>query len=140
MDSLKRRRELIESEKGSAALHEISKSREEIAAFNEELKKKGNLERFERHKERLAQVKEKLQAPDYHLDQEMATEDRNGSTSGTWVLRNSAFRKWFDMRTREHGILFVNGIPGAGEFWMASCPAPNGFTLLCGSRTGIDES
>lgn len=121
MDSLNRRRELLETEKGSATLHEISRSREEIATLSEELRRQGHIERLEKHKWRLAQVKEKLQAPNYQLDQEIAAEDRNGSTSGTWVLQNSAFQKWADMSTKEHGILFVNGIPGAGEFrWFIS--------------------
>lgn len=120
MDSLNRRRELLESEKGSATLHEITKSRDEIAAFNEDVKRQANFDRLEKHKWRWAHVKEKLDSPNYQLDQEMAAEDRNGSASGTWVLQNPAFRKWTDRSAREHAVLYVNGIPGAGKVWNVS--------------------
>lgn len=116
MESLNRRRELLESEKGSATLHEISKARDEIASLNEEIKRKGDIETLEKHKWQLSQVQEKLEAPDYQLDQEMATEDRTGGSSGTWVLQNPGFKKWIDRSTREHEILYVSGIPGAGEY------------------------
>lgn len=76
---------------------------------------KGDVERLEKHKWQVAHVKEKLEAPDYQLDQEMATEDRIGGASGTWVLQDPAFRKWTDRSTREHEILYISGIPGAGE-------------------------
>lgn len=62
-------------------------------------------------------MKEKLDAPNYQQDQEMASEDRNGSASGAWVLQNMAFRTWTDRSAREHGVLYVNGIPGSGKFW-----------------------
>ncbi|KAL1871957.1 hypothetical protein Daus18300_004594 [Diaporthe australafricana] len=115
LDSLNRRRELLESEKGSAALHEISESRGDIAALSDELMREASRQRLEKHKWRLAHVKEKLEATEYHLDQEMACEDRSGSSSGSWLLSNPAFKKWADRSTTEHRILYLNGIPGAGE-------------------------
>ncbi|KAJ0107225.1 hypothetical protein J7T55_007595 [Diaporthe amygdali] len=120
LDSLDRRRELLESEKGSATLHEISKAREDIAAFIEETKKQASREGFENHKWRLNHIKEKLEAPDYQLDQEMATEDRNGSVSGTWILQNPSFQKWTDKHSRDNGVLYLSGIPGAGKTTLAS--------------------
>lgn len=45
----------------------------------------------------------------------MASEDRNWSSSGSWVLSNPTFQQWSDRNTKGHGILYLNGIPGAGE-------------------------
>lgn len=113
--SLSRRSELLESEKGSASLYEISRIREQISDLQEISRQQFSREKLEKHKWRLSYIKERLQAPDYCLDQEMATEDRNGSTSGEWVLQQPHFRQWTRKTINEHGVLYINGIPGAGK-------------------------
>lgn len=87
----------------------------EIASFRDDFRRKCHLEALEEHNSRLARVKGKLEAPDYQCDQEMATENRTGIASGAWLLRNQAFQKWADKGTRGHEILYLNGMPGAGE-------------------------
>lgn len=113
--SLARRSELLESEKGSASLYEILRIRRQITDLQEESKQEISREKLEKHRWRLSYIKERLQAPDYCLDQEMATEDRNGSTSGDWILQQPDFREWTCKTTNEHSVLYVNGIPGAGK-------------------------
>lgn len=118
--SLSRRSELLESEKVSASLYEISRVREQISDLQEESRQQNSRERLEKHKWRLSYIKERLQAPDYCLDHEMATEDRNGSSSGGWVLQHPHFRQWICKATSEHGVLYINGIPGAGKTTLIS--------------------
>lgn len=77
-------------------------------------------ENLESHKWRVAHIQEKLQAPDYRSDQEASTEDRNGVRSGSWVFQHPVFEKWTEAVNTEHGILYVNGIPGAGKSCLVS--------------------
>lgn len=106
---------LLESEKVSASLYEISRIREQISDLQDESKQQIQQEKLEKHKLRLLCVKEKLQASNYYLDQEIATENRNGSASGTWVLQQPNFLAWNCKITEGHGVLYINGIPGAGK-------------------------
>ncbi|XP_044715654.1 zinc finger protein [Hirsutella rhossiliensis] len=103
LQSLIRRRDLLESEKASASLDGIQMLRDEI-----------------RHHARVSRIKEKLQAPNYHLDQEISTEDRYGGKSGQWIFREPEFRSWLDISSPGHKVLYVNGIPGAGKTTLMS--------------------
>ncbi|OTA54440.1 hypothetical protein K449DRAFT_439336 [Hypoxylon sp. EC38] len=116
IQSLKRRRELLESEKGSAALYEIQKLRQDVSAMYTEQKEREIQENLTKHKVRVSCIKERLQAPNYQLDQELATEDRHGSNSGTWIFEDANFRAWSNSEAVGHRVLYVNGIPGAGEY------------------------
>lgn len=120
IESLARRRQLLESEKGSASLYEISKARQELATWHDERKREARLENLEKHKQRLLQIKEKLAAADYEQDQEMATEARSGVKTGDWLLKTPAYRKWADTTTTGHDVLYVHGVPGAGKSASAS--------------------
>lgn len=118
IQSLARRRQLLDTEKGSASLYEISKSRQELAAWRDERKREVRLENLEKHKQRLLHIKEKLEAADYQQDQELATEARSGVKTGDWLSQTPAFQKWVDMTTTGHDILYVHGMPGAGKSTM----------------------
>jgi len=69
-----------------------------------------------RRKASLSGIREKLLAPDYQIDQEMSSEDRNGSATGMWIVNDHRYRKWVDESLAGHAVLFVNGKPGSGEF------------------------
>ena len=116
MQSLKSRHGLLESEKGSAALYEIQKLREELNAMREEQSQRATDENRDKHEKRVARIKERLRAPDYQTDQELSMEDRNEKNSGSWIFRDPRFRAWSDDNTPNNCILYVNGIPGAGTF------------------------
>lgn len=115
LQSLVHRRQLLESEKGSASLYEISRSREEMAAWHDKRKQELRLEQLEKHKWRLLHIKDRLEAANYQQDQEMATEARNGSDSGRWILQSPRFEKWANRASLGHDVLYVHGIPGAGK-------------------------
>lgn len=103
------RQELLESEKGSATLYEVHRLREDVAAQRAEQKQ----EDIDRHKERMSRIQQRLQAPDYQVDQELSAEGRTSDDSGLWVFEDAKFKAW--MNCTEHAILYIHGIPGAGE-------------------------
>jgi hypothetical protein len=65
-------------------------------------------------KKQLAVLIEKLNAPSYQLDQNVASEQRRKSQSGEWVLQNVCFRRWSDVGTNSNPLLYIHGVPGAG--------------------------
>ncbi|KAK2601326.1 hypothetical protein N8I77_010782 [Diaporthe amygdali] len=113
LQSLANRRDLLESEKGSASLYEISKAREEMAARHEAKKQELRQDEVEKRKWHLLQIKNQLEAADYQQDQEMAAEARNETNSGDWVLQSPAFQYWADKADTRHSVLYIHGIPGA---------------------------
>ncbi|KAI1658130.1 WD40 repeat-like protein [Daldinia decipiens] len=119
LHSLCKRRELLESEKISAALYEIHRLRKDISSMYTENQQKMDEERLEKHRGRVSYIREKLDAPNYEIDQEMATENRLIDSSGEWVLENEEFQAW-DNHILGHNILYINGIPGAGKTTLVS--------------------
>ena len=57
---------------------------------------------------------EKLNASDFQVDQEVASERRRGLTSGEWVFQTAQFQEWSDTGSNVHPILYISGVPGAG--------------------------
>ena len=115
MQSLERRRQLIDGEKSSATLYEIEKVREEIEAVRTAQREQAEAGDLEKHQVRLAQIKQKLQFANYQLDQEISTEDRSGSNSGQWIFEDPRFLTWKDLEEGGNQVLFIHGKPGAGE-------------------------
>lgn len=103
LDSLSRHKDLIESEKSTVTLIEAQRARE-LAEDLQDIEKKKHL----------AVVLEKLEAPDYQLDQYTATEERKMSKSGDWISHNATFSQWADPYTQCNPVLYLSGIPGAG--------------------------
>ncbi|KAI1330306.1 WD40 repeat-like protein [Xylariaceae sp. FL0255] len=101
LQSLASRRKLLESEKGSATLYEIQTLRQELS------------KKLEEQSHKVAEVILDLQAPNYAIDQETATEDRHRSKSGSWVFEHPQFQAWSKNDVTGHKALYVNGIPGA---------------------------
>lgn len=110
---MKKRQELLESEKGSATLSEVRGIRKDVAAMQAEQTQRLIQERLAKHEERMSRIQQRLQAPDYQIDQEISAEDRTGDDSGLWVFEDPKFKAWIDCT--EHAILYIHGIPGAGE-------------------------
>ncbi|KAI0530450.1 WD40 repeat-like protein [Xylaria digitata] len=120
LHSLSKRRELLESEKGSATLYEIQKLRDDLSNISAQHKQRAAQEDAEKHKQKVASIREKLEAPDYWIDQEISTEDRLGYNSGMWIFEDSNFRSWVSNNVTGHRVLYVNGIPGAGKTTLIS--------------------
>ncbi|KAF3058704.1 hypothetical protein GL218_05334 [Daldinia childiae] len=119
LHSLNRRRDLLESEKSSATLYEIHQVRKDISSIYTKYQQKMDEERQEKHKGRVSHIREKLDAPNYAIDQEMAAENRFIDSSGKWILENKEFQAW-DSHASGHSILYINGIPGAGKTTLVS--------------------
>ncbi|KAI0456380.1 WD40 repeat-like protein [Xylaria acuta] len=120
LQSMEKRRELLESEKGSATLYEVQKLRQDISDMYARQRNRTVQEDAEKHRREVCYVREKLEAPNYKLDQEMSTEDRHGYSSGTWIFEDPSFCSWSNYDTPGHGVLYVNGIPGAGKTTLMS--------------------
>ena len=60
-------------------------------------------------KRRLTSIVEKLNAPDYQMDQDAATEKRRGTSSGEWIFLTSQFKEWItsDMNSNPHFMFMV---------------------------------
>ncbi|KAI0845950.1 hypothetical protein F5Y00DRAFT_244932 [Daldinia vernicosa] len=119
LNSLFKRRELLESEKSSATLDEIHQLRKDILSKYTESQLERDKERLEKHKERVSRIREMLNAPNYQIDQEMAADNRLIDSSGQWILENKEFQAWYN-HTSGHNILYINGIPGAGKTTLVS--------------------
>lgn len=107
LDSLARHKDLIESEKGTVTLFEIQDLNERTKL---QLKETTGREQIRQ----VSVLLEKLNAPDYHLDQCAASEHRRGRSSGSWVLLDEKFLKWANISAEENPLLYIHGIPGAG--------------------------
>ncbi|KAI1120105.1 hypothetical protein F5Y10DRAFT_290315 [Nemania abortiva] len=120
LHSLGSRRQLLESEKGSATLYEIQVLRQELSQkYTEQSQQAAKIVR-EQHRGRISSIKESLQAPNYPIDQETATEDRHGSKSGLWIFEHPHFQVWSKNNATGHDVLYVNGVPGAGKTTLMS--------------------
>ncbi|KAI1752664.1 WD40 repeat-like protein [Xylaria castorea] len=120
LQSMKNRHELLESQKGSATLYEIQELRQDISKIYAEHRNQTVQEDAEKHRREVCYVREKLEAPNYGIDQEMSTEDRHGHSSGMWIFKDPSFCSWSNNDTSRHGVLYVNGIPGAGKTTLVS--------------------
>ncbi|KAF5004202.1 hypothetical protein FDECE_9284 [Fusarium decemcellulare] len=120
LQSLARRRELLESTKSTASLYEIQKAREEIRTMYDEQRIQARVLESERHRRTLGEIKVKLQSPNYQLYQEQHTEDRNGNKSGEWIFIDPEFQSWYNSHLPGSKVLYINGIPGAGKTTLMS--------------------
>lgn len=108
LESLARHKELIESEKGTVTLSEIQSLHVFTKLQFEEIVSREQTKQ-------LSVILEKLNAPRYRLDQCAASDQRRGRSSGSWVLLDEKFQKWADITADENPLLYIHGIPGAGE-------------------------
>lgn len=64
----------------------------------------------------LRRVREWLASTNAEQDQKDHSRVRAGqSESGKWILQTSQFRDWADPDFCQHPLLWINGMPGAGE-------------------------
>ncbi|KAI8951873.1 WD40 repeat-like protein [Xylaria longipes] len=131
LQSMEKRRELLESEKGSATLYEIQQLRQDISDMYTKQRNQTDQENVEKHRREVSYIREKLEAPNYRIDQEMSTEDRHGHSSGTWIFEDPSFCSWSNNDTPGHGVLYVNGIPGAGKTTLMSVVIENFLDSKC---------
>ncbi|KAI8311745.1 Zinc finger protein [Colletotrichum sp. SAR11_59] len=120
MKSLVKRGELLESVKLSASLDQIHIIRRQISDMYQDQIRTADEKTREKHFSRMALIKEKLRAPEYFLDQEIATQRREGDRSGQWIFGEPEYLAWSDTNALKHSVLYINGIPGAGKTTLVS--------------------
>ncbi|KAG7403063.1 Vegetative incompatibility protein HET-E-1 [Fusarium oxysporum f. sp. raphani] len=113
------RRTLLESEKSSATLDGIQLLLDRISEDREKQARDIRQINKQNHGRRVSEFRDKLQTADYQTDHEISTKDRSGA-SGDWIFNNDKFQTWHDKSLPNHGILYVNGKPGAGKTTLTS--------------------
>ncbi|KAF6808246.1 zinc finger protein [Colletotrichum sojae] len=113
LQSMRSRRELVESGKLSASLEEIQEAREKINDVYQRLVEQENQQAHDRHLSKINRIKERLCSPDYSIDQYASTEDRQATQTGQWIFQEPKYTSWVDLNSPEAPIICLNGIPGA---------------------------
>lgn len=101
---------MIESEKGTLTLLEAQTTREIAEACAKE-----TAQREARDKVKV--LIERLDSTDYKRDQLDACEQRRQKRSGKWLYKNDDFCRWYDLDVVCNPLLYIHGIPGAGEWY-----------------------
>ncbi|TKW56360.1 hypothetical protein CTA1_7211 [Colletotrichum tanaceti] len=120
LQSLQSRRELLDSEKLSASLDHIHIIRQRIDGLYQDQIRAVDDQAQERHRSRMTLIKEKLRAPEYYIDQEVAAGKREGLDTGQWAFEEPQYTAWSDHTVSAHSVLYINGIPGAGKTTLVS--------------------
>jgi hypothetical protein len=110
LDNLRRHKELVESQ---ANLLQIQESRALRVQFQDLF---ATTQRTERENQRLA-VMNWLSSADAYLDQEgaaMARHDYPGTCR--WIIEKPELKAWYDPEDSLVRLIWLNGIPGAGNF------------------------
>lgn len=126
LQKLKRYWDLLSDEKITATILEVQDLRVSVEDKLDELARKvqdlhidDNESAALKYQEQLEKKRQfvlsKLDAPDYEYDFERASEERQGTSSGNWVLENETFQGWVDVTTSENRTLYVHEIPGTGK-------------------------
>ncbi|KAI0105552.1 WD40 repeat-like protein [Nemania sp. FL0031] len=120
LQSLKNRRNLLDSEKISAGLYELHDLRKNYAKLYDEWIQRNEEEAKDKHRARVTRIRDDLGPPDYGEDQEIAMDGRHDDNSGKWIIADSIFEKWSNNDRARNDVLYVNGIPGAGKTTLMS--------------------
>jgi hypothetical protein len=105
---------MLESEKGTVAILESQKIREGIDRQVEDATA------VEMNR-RLLIILEQLHAGDYIADHDMASNNRHDNLSGHWIQNRPEFKSWTDTDLKSSSVLYLHGIPGAGELVLNEC-------------------
>ncbi|KAF4454891.1 zinc finger protein [Fusarium austroafricanum] len=110
LQSLNRRRELLESLKGTASLYEIQRARDDIKTVHDEQIRQARILESQRNRLIMGEIKIKLQSPEYQLDQEQLSESNDANESGEWMFTCPEFQCWYDsslsVRMRHYRVNF----------------------------------
>lgn len=115
LQSLQRRRELLESEKNSASLDHVYMIRKEIEEMYRHQVTAADAQALQVHRATMTRIKERLLAPEYFLDQQAIFRRRETGSTGQWIFEDPQYISWADVNNPGHSVLYINGIPGAGK-------------------------
>jgi hypothetical protein len=114
LDSLARHKDLLESEKSTVTVMEVQTLRTFAESRFNEMESRFNDMAKEEKRRRLESVIDKINPPNCHTDQNAASEQRENTQSGKWLLGNDHFRAWCNVNIDSNPLLYIHGIPGAG--------------------------
>ena len=95
LHSLESRRVLLDSEKATATLYQVQALRDGINDLREQNERRAAREELDRYNQRLAEIKAKIQPPNYRSDQAFSTKTGYGWSFGRWFFDYNAFRSWY---------------------------------------------
>jgi hypothetical protein len=115
LDNLERHKKLVEKE---ATLLEIEAAQAMRAAAETQFEKQAEQEE---KLQRIA-VTAWLDGAKSHLDQDNAKAEREAfPESGRWLLSRPQMKAWLDLSSAHKTLLWIRGIPGAGEYPICRC-------------------
>jgi hypothetical protein len=110
VEDIRRHKRLIETQASLSHFEEIQRS---STLMEEEFRNIRDAEDLRR----LRETSEWLAAADMTETQELKSSSRAEYPQVCqWILREGIFQKWFDLNSDEHHLIWINGIPGAGEY------------------------
>ncbi|KAK3950192.1 hypothetical protein QBC32DRAFT_326366 [Pseudoneurospora amorphoporcata] len=120
LHSLRERRKLLDSEKGSAALYEIQQMNRKIGHLQKDQIENEAAARRERHARRIESINRRLGPPEYQEDYLSCINPRdipNGvkSSPGQWFSADLRYQAWQNSNAPETQVLYIHGAPGSGK-------------------------
>ncbi|KAK4181968.1 hypothetical protein QBC35DRAFT_396889, partial [Podospora australis] len=134
LDSLKRYRALLSEEKLTVVIEEQQTARhlsetkhDEISKYlqdkfdtlknaikNQELESQNSLRSHRKS------IRDRLNAPDYEMDHQLAAQKRHRKSSGNWSTDDPRFQQWLDGAPQQNDTLYLHGSPGSGKTTLVS--------------------
>jgi hypothetical protein len=110
-----------------ATIEHFGKAEDDRRLANEDRKLAAARVQMQEEQDKLERLKHLalwLSAADVTNDHEKIAQARQGHPdSCRWILRKSNFRKWYDQQVVQKPLLWIHGIPGAGQ-WESSFLSP----------------
>lgn len=123
INSLKRHRTLLSEVKITATTAEVQALRRDFEKYWKKLQEiddESKDKELDRLKEGFAQKRDKLKSQfaggDYESDQRQAFSQCLCTTPNDWILEDTRYKSWLRPVARSSGVLYLHGMPGAGEF------------------------
>ncbi len=109
VEDLEYRKRLVESQANLLQIRAAQTERAAAEAQFEEMVR-------QKEKEKSIAVATWLDGAKSHLDQEDAKDERKAyPETGRWLLAHRAIKAWLDFDSEDKPLVWVRGIPGAGE-------------------------
>ncbi len=108
--SLQYRKNLVESQAHLLEIRAAQTGRAAAEAQFEEMAR-------QKEKEKSIAVATWLDGAKSHLDEEDAKDERKAFLeSGRWLLVHPSVKAWLDFRSEDKPLVWIRGIPGAGDY------------------------
>lgn len=133
IQALRRRKEILNSEKLSASLDQIINLRAEIHEAITKQKQMADKQEEEAHKERKRAIMGRLSIPEHHIQSDYRffidcrdeSNEMLGISTGAWIFDHPTFQAWYNGDASASQLLYLHGRPGGGtKIFPASLTRP----------------